>query len=84
MAVCRVDKNRLSKDRIWFLKCFTKDQTGMQAVQSYLISFSCFVESNSKTTARVVTVCEICMSTGAIKRGRWNVDVWSAGSTSYV
>ena len=47
----------------------------MQAVQSYLISFSCFVENNSKTTSRVVAVCEICMSTAAIKCGRGNVDV---------
>ena len=27
---------------------------------------NCFVENNSKTTARVVAVCEICMSTAAI------------------
>ena len=66
MAVCRVARNQLSKDRIWFLKCFTKDQTGMQTMQSYLISFSCFVENNQKTTARVVAVCEICMSTATI------------------
>ena len=38
----------------------------MHAMQSYLNSFSCFVENNSKTTARVVAVCEICMSTAAI------------------
>ena len=38
----------------------------MHAMQSYLNSFSCFVENNSKTTARVVVVCEICMSTAAI------------------
>ena len=67
VAVCRVARDRLSKDRIWFLKCFTKDQTGMNALQSYLISFSCFVENNSKTTARVVAVYEICMSTAAVK-----------------
>ena len=47
----------------------------MQAVQSYLISFSCFVENNSNTTARVVAVCEICIFTAAIERGRGNVDV---------
>ena len=47
----------------------------MHAVQSYLIGFSCFVENNSKTTARVVAVCEICMFTAAIKHGRGNVDV---------
>ena len=47
----------------------------MHAMQSYLNSFSCFVENNSKTTARVVAVCEICMSTAAIKRGRGDVDV---------
>ena len=47
----------------------------MQAVQFYLISFSCFVENNTKTTARVVTVCEICMSAATIKCGCWNVDV---------
>ena len=47
----------------------------MHAVQSYLISFSCFVENNSKTTAKVVAVCEICMSTAAIKCSRENVDV---------
>ena len=46
----------------------------MQAVQSYLISFSCFVENNSKTTARVIAVCEICMSTATIKCGHTNVD----------
>ena len=40
----------------------------MHAMQSYLNSFSCFVDNNSKTTARVVAVCEICMSTAAIKR----------------
>ena len=48
----------------------------MHAMQSYLNSFSCFVEN---TTARVVAVCEICMSTAAItaaiKRGRGDVDV---------
>ena len=47
----------------------------MHAMRSYLNSFSCFVENNSKTTARVVAVCEICMSTAAIKRGRGDVDV---------
>ena len=47
----------------------------MHAMQSYLNSFSCFVENNSKTTARVVAVCEICMSSAAIKRGRGDVDV---------
>ena len=47
----------------------------MHAVQSYPISFSCFVENNWKTRARVVAVCEICMSTAAIKHGRGNVDV---------
>ena len=47
----------------------------MHAMQSYLNSFSCFVGNNSKTTARVVAVCEICMFTAAIKRGRGNVDV---------
>ena len=47
----------------------------MQAVQSYLISFSCFVENNLKTTARVVAVYEICMSRATIKRGRGNVDI---------
>ena len=47
----------------------------MHAMQSYLDSLSCFVENNSKTTARVVAVCEICMSTAAIKRGRGDVDV---------
>ena len=47
----------------------------MHAMQSYLNSFSCFVENNSKTRARAVAVCEICMSTAAIKRGRGDVDV---------
>ena len=47
----------------------------MHAVQSYLISFAGFVESDLKTTARVVAVCEIFMFTAAIKRGRGNVDV---------
>ncbi len=47
----------------------------MHAMQFYLNSFSCFVENNWKTTARVVAVCEICMSTAAIKRGRGDVDV---------
>ena len=47
----------------------------MHAMQSYLNSFSCFVENNSKTRARVVAVCEICMSTAAIKRGSGDVDV---------
>ena len=73
--MCRVARNWLSKDRILLLKCFTKDQTGMHAVQSYLISFSCFVENSSKTTARVVAVCEICMSTAASRYGHGNVDV---------
>ena len=30
------------------------------------ISFSCFVENNSKTAARVVAVSEICMYTATI------------------
>ena len=47
----------------------------MLAVQSYLISFSCFVENNSKTTAQVAAVCEICMSTATIKCGHGNVNV---------
>ena len=47
----------------------------MQAVQFYFISFSCFVENNLKTTARVIAVCEICMFIAAIKCGRGNVDV---------
>ena len=47
----------------------------MQAVQFYLISFYYFVENYSKTTARVVAVCEICMSTATIKCDHGNVDV---------
>ena len=64
MSLCA---ERLSKDRIWFLTALLKTRLVCKQCNPILSSFSCFVGNNSKTTARVIAVCEICMSTVAIK-----------------
>ena len=58
-----------------FLNALLKTRLVCTQCNPISISFSFFVVNNSKTAARVVAVCEICMSTAAIKRGRGNVDV---------